>query len=209
MKGIMEPLAIEIKNLTKSYGETKVLQGINLTVKKGTIFALLGPNGAGKTTLVRILTTLLKPDNGTVYINGINALDDPKSIQKMIGLTGQSISLDERLTGLENLSMIGRLYGLSARETKKRSAELIERFNLAYAANRLVGDYSGGMRRKLDLAMSLIGNPSILFLDEPTTGLDPQSRESLWKELNELVKDGITIILTTQYLEEADRLADN
>ncbi len=205
---MQKKLAIEVKNLKKSYGKIPVLKDINLTVEPGTIFALLGPNGAGKTTLIRILTTLLKPDAGKAYVEGIDVVENPKAVQQVIGLTGQGLSLDNRLTGMENLCIMGRLYGGTVRDTFTRAKELIDQFDLAPATDMLVGTYSGGMRRKLDLAMSLIGNPSVLFLDEPTTGLDPMSRETLWVALSDLAKRGTTIVLTTQYLEEADRLAD-
>jgi ABC-2 type transport system ATP-binding protein len=203
-----ETHAISIKNLSKSFGDNKVLTDITFSVPKGTVFALLGPNGAGKTTIVRILTTLLKSDNGTVEINGVNVNEDPDAIRSMIGLTGQNAAVDEKLTGLANLEMIGQLYHISKADAKRRAQELIEQFDLVGAANRPAKTYSGGMRRRLDLAASLITSPPILFLDEPTTGLDPLSRSNMWQIIKDLVANGTTLLLTTQYLEEADQLAN-
>lgn len=200
--------AIEIKGLTKSYKKLKVLEGIDLVVKKGTMLALLGPNGAGKTTTVRILSTLIKPDEGEVLVNGFNVLNEPQEVRRTIGLTGQFAAVDELLTGRENLEMMGRLYHLSKSESRLRTDELLEQFDLKEASERRAKTYSGGMRRRLDLAASLIATPPIIFLDEPTTGLDPRSRILMWEIIEDLMKKGSTILLTTQYLEEADRLAD-
>lgn len=201
-------LSISVKNLSKSYGTQLVLHNISFEVPKGTVFALLGPNGAGKTTAVRIMTTLLKADAGEVLINGIDVAKHPDQVQGMIGLTGQNAAVDEKLTGLANLEMMGRLYHLSATEASLRAKDLIEQFELADAAKRPVKTYSGGMRRRLDLAASLIVSPPLLFLDEPTTGLDPHSRNNMWAIIKGLVAQGTTLLLTTQYLEEADQLAD-
>lgn len=200
--------AIEATNLAKSYDRQAVLRGVNIEVAKGTIFALLGPNGAGKTTIVRILSTLAKADGGSAHVAGYNLKTDAKAIRSKISLTGQYAAVDEVLTGKENMYMIGELCGLSHQETKRRTQELLELFELTEAANKISGTYSGGMRRKLDLAMSLISSPDIIFLDEPTTGLDPRSRKSMWDIISKLRSGGVTIFLTTQYLEEADRLAD-
>jgi ABC-2 type transport system ATP-binding protein len=199
---------IFIKGLTKSYGELKVLDGVNLFVEKGTMLALLGPNGAGKTTTVRILSTLLKPDNGEVFVNGFDVRTQEDEVRSNIGLTGQYAAVDEYLTGSENLIMMGRLYHLSKSDSKVRAQELLEQFDLVDAANRPVKTYSGGMKRRLDLAASLIATPPVVFLDEPTTGLDPRSRLAMWKVIRELMQSGVTILLTTQYLDEADQLAD-
>jgi ABC-2 type transport system ATP-binding protein len=204
-----QPPAISIQGLSKAFGDNQVLTDINIEVPKGSVFALLGPNGAGKTTIVRILTTLLKADAGTVEINGVNVADHPDAIRSMIGLTGQNAAVDEKLTGLANLEMIGRLYHLSATDATQRAKELINQFDLADAANRPAKTYSGGMRRRLDLAASLIASPPILFLDEPTTGLDPTSRNNMWDIIKDLVAGGTTLLLTTQYLDEADQLADD
>lgn len=200
--------AIEAKGLKKSFKDLEVLKGIDLQVQRGTILALLGPNGAGKTTTVRILSTLLNADEGTVTVNGHNVNNDPDGVRSVIGLTGQYAAVDEYLTGRENLEMMGRLYRLSKADTKRRAEELLEQFDLVAAANRSVKNYSGGMRRRLDLAISLIAAPPIIFLDEPTTGLDPRSRIAMWDIIKQLVSAGATILLTTQYLEEADLLAD-
>ncbi len=200
--------ALSIAHLNKSFGDNHVLTDITFDVPKGTVFALLGPNGAGKTTIVRILTTLLKADAGTVLVNGVNVAEDPDAIRSMIGLTGQNAAVDEKLTGLANLEMIGKLYHISSADAKRRAKELIEQFDLVEAANRPAKTYSGGMRRRLDLAASLITSPPILFLDEPTTGLDPLSRSNMWQIIKDLVASGTTLLLTTQYLEEADQLAD-
>jgi ABC-2 type transport system ATP-binding protein len=199
--------AIEAKGITKSFGKLKVLDGVDLRVKRGTVFALLGPNGAGKTTTVRILTTLLRADGGTAKIAGYDVRREPDQVRELIGLTGQYAAVDEFLTGRENLHMMGRLYHLSKQDTVRRTDELLKQFDLVDAANRAVKTYSGGMRRRLDLASSLIASPPIVFLDEPTTGLDPRSRLGMWNVIRQLVTNGSTILLTTQYLEEADQLA--
>jgi ABC-2 type transport system ATP-binding protein len=200
--------AISVKNLTKSYGPKSVLEGISFEVQKGTVFALLGPNGAGKTTAVRIMTTLLKADSGDISVAGFDVANDADEVRSVIGLTGQNASVDDKLTGIANLEMIGNLYHLPSASAKARAKELIEQFDLVEAANRAVKTYSGGMRRRLDLAASLIAKPDILFLDEPTTGLDPRSRNTMWEIIRKLVAEGTTLLLTTQYLEEADQLAD-
>lgn len=199
---------IEAKNLTKSYGSNHVLKGIDLKVERGTMLALLGPNGAGKTTTVRILSTLLKFDDGTVTVEGYDVAKDADKVRSVIGLTGQSAAVDELLTGRENLVMMGRLYRLTAASAKERAQELLEEFDLIAAADRPAKTYSGGMRRRLDLAVSLIATPPVIFLDEPTTGLDPRSRLAMWEIIKKLMANGTTILLTTQYLEEADQLAD-
>ncbi len=200
--------AIVAKNVFKSFGSVKALDGVSLNVRPGTIFGLLGPNGAGKTTLVRIMTTLLEADRGEVKVAGVNVARDPAQVRKYIGLAGQYAAVDESLTGFENLDMVGRLYHLPRKEAKKRARLLLELFELADAGSRLLKTYSGGMRRRLDLAASLIGEPKVLFLDEPTTGLDPKSRIELWGVIKNLAAQGTTILLTTQYLEEADHLAE-
>ncbi len=204
----MSDFAIEVKELTKSFKDLKVLDGVNLAVERGTMLALLGPNGAGKTTTIRILSTLLQPDGGQALVNGHNVVSEAQKVRESIGLTGQYAAVDEYLTGYENLEMMGRLYHLSVAETRKRSKELIEQFDLVDAGNRNVKTYSGGMRRRLDLAASIISTPPILFLDEPTTGLDPRSRLAMWDIIKQLMEAKVTILLTTQYLEEADQLAD-
>jgi len=200
--------AIEIENLKKSFKKLAVLKGVNLTVKPGEVFTLLGPNGAGKTTIIRILSTLFKPDSGKIIVNGYNLKTQPQEIRQSIGLTGQYTAVDEYLTGLENLEMMGRLYHLSRSEIKQRVPILLEQFDLMEAARRPVKNYSGGMRRKLDLAAGLIASPPIVFLDEPTSSLDPRSRLAVWEIIKNLVSEGITVFLTTQHLEEADTLAD-
>ncbi|MFA6392211.1 MAG: ATP-binding cassette domain-containing protein [Patescibacteria group bacterium] len=200
--------AIIISKLNKSFKKLQVLKGIDLTVGKGEILALLGPNGAGKTTTIRILSTLLKPDSGTVTIGGYDLIKHPNKVRSLIGLTGQYAAVDEFLSGKENLTMMGQLYHLSASVTKQRTTELLAHFDLTEAANRRVKTYSGGMRRRLDLALSLIATPPIIFLDEPTTGLDPRSRILMWEIIKKLTTQGVTILLTTQYLDEADKLAD-
>ncbi|WHT21267.1 ATP-binding cassette domain-containing protein [Crossiella sp. CA-258035] len=199
---------ISVSGLRKSFGSTPVLRGVDLTVRRGRMLALLGPNGAGKTTVVRILSTLLAADGGTALVNGAEVGRRPDRVRRMIGLTGQQTALDGLLTGRENLVMLGRLHRLSRRAAKARATELLAEFELAGAADRAVSGYSGGMRRRLDLAASLITAPPVLFLDEPTTGLDPRSRNTLWTAIERLLAEGTTILLTTQYLEEADRLAD-
>jgi ABC-2 type transport system ATP-binding protein len=200
--------AIVADQLVKHFGDVKAVDGLDLTVPFGTVFGLLGPNGAGKTTTVRILTTLLRPDAGRATVAGIDVVQHPDEVRRVIGLTGQYSAIDEYLTGRENLSMVGRLYHLPHAYVKQRSNELLERFSLTDAADRPVRTYSGGMRRRLDLSASLVGRPSILFLDEPTTGLDPRSRQQMWEVIGDLVADGTTVLLTTQYLEEADQLAE-
>jgi ABC-2 type transport system ATP-binding protein len=199
--------AISVKGLRKSFKNLTVLDGIDFDIKKGTIFALLGPNGAGKTTTINILSTLLLPDKGTVRISGFDVVKEVDKVRSLIGLTGQYAALDEYLTGKENLQMIGRLYHLSHRDIKQRTQELLELFDLVDAANRAVKTYSGGMRRRLDLAVSLIASPPIIFLDEPTTGLDPRSRLIMWDTIKQLAESGTTILLTTQDMDEADHLA--
>ncbi|MDB5184649.1 MAG: daunorubicin resistance transporter ATPase, antibiotic transport system ATP-binding protein [Candidatus Saccharibacteria bacterium] len=199
---------IEVKNLKKAYGSNQVLEGINLKVERGTMLALLGPNGAGKTTTVRILSTLLGFDEGMVTIEGHDVKKDADAVRKVIGLTGQSAAVDELLTGRENLVMMGRLYRLTKRSAQARAEELLEQFDLVKAAGRPARTYSGGMRRRLDLAVSLIAVPPVIFLDEPTTGLDPRSRIAMWDIIKQLMEAGTTILLTTQYLDEADQLAD-
>ena len=201
-------IAVEAIGLTKSFGETRALRGVDLQVPRATVLGLLGPNGAGKTTTVRILTTLLRPDQGQAFIDGIDVVADPRSVRTRIGVTGQYAAVDERLTGSENLQHVGRLFRLGNDEAKRRSVELLEQFDLTDAADRVVKGYSGGMRRRLDIAMSLISRPSVLFLDEPTTGLDPRSRLGMWDLIESLVREGTTTVLTTQYLDEAERLAD-
>lgn len=202
------PYVIQVKNLKKSYGDNQVLRGIDIQVERGTMLALLGPNGAGKTTTVRILSTLLGYDEGTVMVEGYDVKRESDNVRKVIGLTGQSAAVDELLTGRENLIMMGRLYRLTKTSAKERADELLQEFDLGQAADRPAKTYSGGMRRRLDLAVSLIATPPIIFLDEPTTGLDPRSRLAMWDIINSLVAKGTTILLTTQYLEEADQLAD-
>jgi ABC-2 type transport system ATP-binding protein len=201
-------LAVEAKGLTKSYKDVKALIGVDLAVPTGTILGLLGPNGAGKTTTVRILSTLLQPDAGSALVAGIDILKNPAQAREIIGLSGQYAAVDENLTGRENLIMVGRLFRLPKNTAIKKCDELLEKFNLVDARDRVVKTYSGGMRRRLDLASALIGNPTVLFLDEPTTGLDPRSRLLMWGIIRDLVRDGTTVLLTTQYLEEADQLAD-
>lgn len=203
----LAPAMIKVEGLHKSYGDLEVLKGINLMVPAGSILALLGPNGAGKTTLIRILTTLLKPDKGRAEVAFYDVVKDAKKLRGSIGLAGQYAAVDENLTGFENIELVGRLYHLSKKEAKKRAEELLERFDLMDASSKTAKQYSGGMRRRLDLAASLVAKPQVLFLDEPTTGLDPQSRNALWTIIQELVAEGTTVLLTTQYMEEADELA--
>ncbi|MCK9868342.1 ATP-binding cassette domain-containing protein [Nocardiopsis dassonvillei] len=200
--------AISAEGLHKSYGATRALDGLDLTVEAGTVFGLLGPNGAGKTTAVRVLATLLRPDSGHARVAGYDVLTQADRVRAEIGLTGQYASVDELLTGRENLVMFGRLYGLDPRGADERARALLERFDLVEAADRRADGYSGGMRRRLDLAVSLIQEPGVLFLDEPTTGLDPRSRLQVWESVRALTASGTTVLLTTQYLEEADQLAD-
>ncbi len=200
------------EGLVKVYGsrsgEVRALDGLDLEVEEGTVVGLLGPNGAGKTTAIKVLTTLLRPDGGRARVAGVDVLADPKAVKRRIGVSGQYAAVDEYLTGFENLDVVGRLYHLGARRSRERARELLERFDLAAAADRPVKGYSGGMRRRLDLAGALVANPPILFLDEPTTGLDPRSRLGMWEVIADLVREGTTLLLTTQYLEEADRLAN-
>jgi ABC-2 type transport system ATP-binding protein len=200
--------AIEAEGLVKHYGETKALNGLDLTVARGTVYGLLGPNGAGKTTAVRVLATLLRPDGGRARVLGHDVTSQATAVRRVIGLTGQYAALDEYLTGRSNLVMIGELSRLTAKAARRRADELLEQFDLTDAAGRAVKTYSGGMRRRLDLAASLIGHPAVLFLDEPTTGLDPSARALMWDIVRQLVADGTTLLLTTQYLDEADQLAD-
>jgi ABC-2 type transport system ATP-binding protein len=202
-----DELAIEASGLVKSYGGVRVLRGIDLQVARGSVFALLGPNGAGKTTTVRILATLSRPDGGRAWIAGFDVVRDRRQIRRRISLTGQFAALDASQTGEENLRMIARLAGLPRAAARRRAAELLDQFELTEAGRRRVGTYSGGMRRRLDLAASLAGHPLVIFLDEPTTGLDPQSRLITWRAIASLAASGVTVFLTTQYLEEADRLA--
>ncbi|UYQ64086.1 ATP-binding cassette domain-containing protein [Streptomyces peucetius] len=203
------PGAIYAEGLVKTFGDVRALDGVDLDVPEGTVLGLLGPNGAGKTTTVRVLTTLLQPDSGSAVVAGIDVLKHPNEVRRSIGLSGQFAAVDEYLTGRENLQMVGQLYQLSARDAKARALQLLERFNLADAADRPAKTYSGGMRRRLDLAAALVVSPPVMFMDEPTTGLDPRNRQQLWEVIQELVGGGTTLLLTTQYLEEADHLADD
>ncbi len=205
---MLSDVAIEAEGLRKSYGDVRALDGIDLRVPAGTVLGLLGPNGAGKTTAVRILTTLLPLDGGSARVAGLDVAREAPALRAKIGLAGQYAAVDENLTGAENLEMVGRLYHLPKGEPRLRAAELLERFDLSDATDRLVRTYSGGMRRRLDLAAALVARPPVLFLDEPTTGLDPRSRLALWETIEGRVADGTTVLLTTQYLDEADRLAD-
>jgi len=199
--------AVSVRGLVKHYGETKALDGVDLDVREGTVMGVLGPNGAGKTTLVRILSTLITPDAGQATVAGYDVVRQPRQLRKVIGLTGQYASVDEKLPGWENLYMIGRLLDLSRKDARARADELLERFSLTEAAKRPASTYSGGMRRRLDLAASMIGRPAVLYLDEPTTGLDPRTRNEVWDEVQAMVGDGVTVLLTTQYMEEAEQLA--
>jgi ABC-2 type transport system ATP-binding protein len=199
---------IRTEGIIKRFSEVEALKGVDLAVDAGTVFGLLGPNGAGKTTAVRILTTLLLADAGRAQVAGLDVVKDAEALRSRIGLAGQSAAVDENLTGLENLEMVGRLYHLPSAEARRRAQDVLERFELTDAGNRLAKTYSGGMRRRLDVGASLVGRPQVLFLDEPTTGLDPRSRMDLWGLIRELVSEGTTLLLTTQYLEEADRLTD-
>ncbi len=208
MTAISSQSAIAATALRKSFGDQVVLDGIDLNVPEGTVFALLGPNGAGKTTAVQMLSTLISPDGGEVQVAGHDLARDPDAVRAAIGVTGQFSAVDNLLTGEENLILMADLHHLGRHEGRRRAAELLERFDLVEAANKSLATYSGGMRRRLDLAMTLVGNPRIIFLDEPTTGLDPRSRHTMWGIIRDLVASGVTIFLTTQYLEEADQLAD-
>ncbi|SEQ91959.1 oleandomycin transport system ATP-binding protein [Streptomyces sp. yr375] len=199
--------AVTVRGLVKHYGETKALDGVDLDVREGTVMGVLGPNGAGKTTLVRILSTLLAPDSGQATVVGYDVVRQPRQLRRVIGLTGQYASVDEKLPGWENLYLIGRLLDLSRKDARTRADELLERFSLTEAAKRPASTYSGGMRRRLDLAASMIGRPQVLFLDEPTTGLDPRTRNEVWTEVKSMVGEGVTVLLTTQYMEEAEQLA--
>ncbi|MFD9478067.1 ATP-binding cassette domain-containing protein [Streptomyces nojiriensis] len=201
------PGAIYAEGLVKTFGDVRALDGVDLDVPEGTVLGLLGPNGAGKTTTVRVLTTLLRPDSGKAVVAGIDVLRHPNEVRRAIGLSGQFAAVDEYLTGRENLQMVGQLYQMKARAAKARATELLERFNLSDAADRTAKTYSGGMRRRLDLAAALVVSPPVMFMDEPTTGLDPRNRQQLWGIIQELVAGGTTLLLTTQYLEEADHLA--
>jgi ABC-2 type transport system ATP-binding protein len=198
---------VEVEEVSKRFGTTQALDGVTATVGRGTVLALLGPNGAGKTTLVRVLTTLLRPDSGRASVAGFDVVRDARALRSVIGLAGQYAAVDELLTGRENLELIGLWYHLEKREYRRRASEVLERFSLAAAADRLVKTYSGGMRRRLDIGASLIARPPVLFLDEPTTGLDPRTRNDVWRFIEELVAAGTTVLLTTQYMEEAERLA--
>ncbi len=200
--------SIALRGVSKSFGKTAVLQNLDLTVEAGTVFALLGPNGAGKTTIINILSTLVAPDSGTASVAGFDTVTEREQVKRVISLTGQSAAVDEVLTGEENLRMMGRLSGLTAKDAARRATELLERFELVESAGKRVKTYSGGMRRRLDLGISLLLTPPVVFLDEPTTGLDTRSRQELWDVIRSLAANGTTVFLTTQYLEEADQLAD-
>lgn len=200
--------AIEINNLTKKFGQQTAVDHVSLNIKQGEVFGILGPNGAGKTTTLRMITTLLQPTSGTIQIFGHNVKEEPQLVRSLFGLTGQYASVDEDISARENLMIFSRLNGLSRQEAKKRTAELLEEFSLIHSADKAISNFSGGMRRRLDLAVSLITRPALIFLDEPTTGLDPRTRNQMWDTIRQLVAAGSTIVLTTQYLEEADKLAD-
>ena len=205
----MDPVnAIEAHALRKSYGGVKVLDAVDLTVPRGTVLALLGPNGAGKTTTVRILATLLRPDAGQASVAGFDVVRERAQVRRAISLTGQNVAIDELQTGEENLRMMARLAGMTGRRSRRRAIDLLDSFDLGAAGQRRVSTYSGGMRRRLDLAAGLVGRPAVLFLDEPTTGLDLPSRQAMWQVISDLVRTGVSVLLTTQYLEEADQLAD-
>ncbi len=199
---------VQVDDVVVHFGDVHAVDGVSLTIPRGTVYGLLGPNGAGKTTLIRVLATLLQPTSGRAIVAGVDVVEEPTRARAHIGLAGQFAAVDEYQTGRENVQMVGRLYGLSADETRRRTDEILSLINLVDAADRRVGTYSGGMRRRLDLAASLVGRPEVMFLDEPTTGIDPRSRQELWELIQELVDGGTTVLLTTQYLEEADRLAD-
>ncbi len=200
--------AVEAQNIVKHFGDTHALDGVSIKFEEGIVYGLLGPNGAGKTTLIRVLTTLLTPDSGSASVAGVDLITNPVGVRRKVGLAGQFAAVDEHQTGRENVEMVGRLYNLSREETRSRADEVLDRINLGEVADIQVKTYSGGMRRKLDLAASMVGRPEVLFLDEPTTGIDPASRIALWDLIEEMVDGGTTLLLTTQYLEEADRLAD-
>ncbi|GAA4588102.1 oleandomycin transport system ATP-binding protein [Actinoplanes octamycinicus] len=204
----MDDLVVRAEGLRKRFGQTQALDGVDLAMRRGTVLGVLGPNGAGKTTAVRVLATLLRPDEGTAYVAGVDVLREPQKVRRRIGLTGQYASVDEDLTGTQNLVLIGQLLDLPTRAAKQRAAELLAWFDLTEAAGRPAKTYSGGMRRRLDLAASLVGRPEVIFLDEPTTGLDPAKREDMWGVVRTQVAQGSSVLLTTQYLEEADALAD-
>lgn len=201
-------LAVDARNIVRTFGDVIALDSVGINFEEGIVYGLLGPNGAGKTTLIRVLTTLLKPDSGSAFVAGVDAVNDPVRARTKIGLAGQFAAVDEFLTGRENVEMVGQLYNLSNSEAKIQASDVLDRINLIDAADRPVRTYSGGMRRRLDLAASMVGRPEVLFLDEPTTGIDPQSRLDLWDLIEDLVEGGTTLLLTTQYLDEADRLAD-
>jgi ABC-2 type transport system ATP-binding protein len=200
--------AIETRALAKSFGKTRALDGIDLDVREGSVYGLLGPNGAGKTTTIRVLATLLKPDSGHATVAGLDVVREPDAVRRKVGLTGQYASVDEDLTGIENLVLVGRLLGLSWSAARRRATELLDAFGLSEAAGRQVRTYSGGMRRRIDIGASLVTVPDILFLDEPTTGLDPRGRNQVWELVRRIAAEGTTVLLTTQYLDEADRLAE-
>lgn len=199
---------VQVEDVKVSFGDVHALKGVSLSMEAGKVYGLLGANGAGKTTLINVLSTLLRPDSGTARIGGVDVTQDPSAVRRRVGLAGQFAAVDDYLTGAETVEMVGRLYGLSRRDAKARGAQVLERFNLSDAAHRTSRTYSGGMRRRLDLAASLVGSPDVLFLDEPTTGIDPASRIDIWDLVRDLVSEGTTVLLTTQYLEEADELAD-
>ena len=203
-----EDLVVRAEGLRKRFAKTQALDGVDLSMRRGTVLGVLGPNGAGKTTAVRVLATLLRPDSGTAFVAGVDVLKNPQEVRRRVGLTGQYASVDEDLTGVQNLVLIGRLLDLSGRDARRRAGELLEWFDLTEAAQRPAKTYSGGMRRRLDLAASLVGHPEVIFLDEPTTGLDPAKREDMWGVVRTQVTSGASVLLTTQYLEEADALAD-
>ncbi len=205
-RGAGDPI-VEVQGLIRTFGDVRALDGVDLVVEPGIVYGLLGPNGAGKTTLIRVLATLLRPDRGSVRVAGVDVVADPNAARARIGLAGQFAAVDAFLTGRENVEMVGRLYGLSAREARRRADDVLDRIGLSHDASRQVGTYSGGMRRRLDLAASLVGRPEVMFLDEPTTGIDPRNRLEVWDLIEDLVAAGTSVLLTTQYLDEADRLA--
>lgn len=213
MSGLIGPPggggAVEVRGLVKHFGQTKAVDGVDLTVEEASVHGVLGPNGAGKTTLVRCLSSLLVPDGGTAFVAGYDVVRQPRQLRRVIGLTGQYASVDEKLSGWENLYMIGRLLDLSRKDARRRAYAMLERFSLTEAARRPSSQYSGGMRRRLDLAASMIGRPQVLYLDEPTTGLDPRTRNEVWEEVKRMTSEGTTVLLTTQYMEEAEQLASD